>query len=127
MAALKLSAGTPPVRISAALMVSRASCIARMIAAIHGEPGSSGREAMVPAAGRQDGCRLATALELRRSTNRAAEIRTVGVAQTFEAGIQVRDRQGRFEIPMRPAGDVIARRWVRFDPVQSPEYRPFGP
>jgi hypothetical protein len=64
---------------SATLMVSRASWIARRNRTIHGEPCSSGREAMVPTAGRQDGCRLATALDLRRSTNRAAEIRTGGV------------------------------------------------
>jgi hypothetical protein len=72
-------AGTPPVRILAALMVSRASWIARRHRAIHGEPRSSGREAMVPAARRQDGCRLSTALELRRSTNRAARFRAGGV------------------------------------------------
>jgi hypothetical protein len=69
-----LAARSADAATSVALMVSRASWIARRIRTIHGEPCSSGREAMVPAVGRKDGCRLATTLELRRSTNRAPEV-----------------------------------------------------
>ena len=53
--------------------VSRASWITRRIRLIHGEPCSSGREAMVSAKQQNPPCRLAPALELRRPTRRAAE------------------------------------------------------
>jgi hypothetical protein len=56
-------------------MVSRAAWIAQRHCAIHGEPCSSGREAKVAAAGQHELRRLATALELRRSTNQATKHR----------------------------------------------------
>ena len=55
--------------------VSRASCIARRNRTMHGDPGSNGREAMVSADQQNLRCRLAPALELRRSTRSAEEDR----------------------------------------------------